>query len=499
MLKPPYISNEENISAEEIEILCEKLILTKLEISYLKGIHKLSVLTGRELSIMEVLDDRVKSTNGARKRLETLFSKGAIRRAERKIPGKNRPVIVYKFKRLGIEDTSRQEIIPSGDTRHSILEVEPRNPMVSHKGISRSLNSPAIDDLLCSVLFAALEFNRQGKGNIKPVKVEWYGEKVDVITRCVTGLRSESKVIARVTDLKYWIAMLTISDQLISHALHLGETPKNFFAIEIGAINEQLKKENSGGNIETALKALTRLADTVFDIENLPQRILDRFNFEKASQRIEPISNFGVYEDYKTSAQQRKTITITYSFPEVIFQGILSDRINIYRINPEVLTETNEVMFALHLFNRRLIGTNASMHYKTNLRKLKMAIVPDKDISFELFCKRLALGLEKKHKQLGTRPGNKNLQPIVWDDKKERILSYYASVDGYYIRIRGGELSIHIDPTDSYVGLNSLHHSLKKKSSIVAKLPKGVSSLDDVDIDSIAKNLDLFDDGETME
>jgi hypothetical protein len=487
MQKPPLISNDAGVNAADLDVLCDKLVLTEREIAYLKGILAMCNAQKRDLGIEEIIDDKVKSSAGVRKRLENFCNKGALLKTERKIVGKNKPIIVYKLKRLSVTDLNQQQLIPVKESRKSVSSVILKNPMVPHLGVAKTLSSPAIDDLICTVLFAAMEFNRQGKEKVIPVTIDWHSEKVSVVTRCVSG---DDKVIARVTDLKYFIAMLTIADQLITHSLHEDTQPTNFFAIDVANINVYLKKDNTGGNIETALKALHRLSDTVFDIEELPQTILDRFGFENAFLRITPLANFGVYEDYKTDEQQRKTITVTFSLPEVIFQGILSDRINVYRINPNVLMETNEILFALHLMNRRLIGTRISMHYKSNLTKLKSLIAPDKKITEKVFRSRLFAGLSKHYQNLPASKKHK-LKPIGLDDRGQDIISYYAPIDGYYIRIRGDDVTIHIDAEDHYVGIHSLHHALKKKTSISAKLPKGVSSFEDVDVDMVVQDLFL--------
>ncbi len=491
-LRPPYISNENQITLDQLIALSRELILTESEIQYLKAIFRLVEIHGRELAMSELLDENVKSLSGVRKRLNTLAEKGAMTLDKRKIPSVRKPVSVYRFKKLtmaGLISQSREQA-PSGATRSS-SEVS-KEHLSYDPAYEPFLKDPAIDDLICSVLYTALDYNRKGREKEIDIVVDWYGDKVRVIASCQ---HRSDLVVARITDLKYYIAILTLAEEITAQSIMLGKTPTNFFKMDTKFINAFLGKANEGGNIATLIEAMRRLNSTEFHVPALPQRIIERYGFTSGSMSLTPISDFANFHDDNPNGSRRSVVF--FSLPAAIFQGILSDRINVFRINPEVLKEKNEVIFGLHLFCRRRIGHKASYNHRVTLEQLRMQVAPN--MTKRAFASKLFDGLAAVHlrqvAQSERDPRRKmSLKPVIYNVQKPRsneIIGFYASVHGYYVGISGQNVSIHIDSSDPYVGVKSRARQLKGKTALLSKI-EDESSIADIDVDSLKDQYDIF-------
>lgn len=443
-MKPPFVTNTNNITEDDIVLICKQLSLSSHEMDCLWRTYRAVISANDRISMVELAIKEGISLNGVRKRMNLLVDKGAMEKSSERIEGVRRPISVFVFKAAVISapiEKKQKEIFiqrfEGGSTSGSMVIDNSSRTMV---------RSPAIDDLICSVLFSALDFNRKGKSTEIRVVIDWYGFKVPVITRSVHG-----SVIARVTDLRVYIAILTLCEQIVKNKIRFQEDVVNLFSIELSDILDVMKREKDGGNRDSVIKSMSRLSTTSFVVSELPSKILERFCLSNMMQTINPLSDFGIYE--KPDRKIYKDTFISFQLPHVVYDGMISERRSIFKIRPDALKENNEVFFAFHLWCRRRIGKKA-IQFITSIERLNEEIAPG--VSSRDFKRRFYSGLER-FETIGEEKDILN-NKVTWSNEKIKtnrvVTSCFVSVYGYAIKIKNKKITISASFDKNMISMN---------------------------------------------
>ena len=377
--------------------------------------------------------------------------------------GSNRPVVHYRF-----HCVHRDE----GPIEGKILPTfVPDREMMIDNDRQKIFMDSKIDDLICTSLFSALHFKAPRKPLEAPIEVtiNWFETPVRVITRSETG-----KTIASVSDLRYFIAIMGICYELVQDALRQDRVPDNSFAIDMQDIHDMMGRKNEGGNIDVGLNAMKRLASTTFEIPHLPKNILERFDsrLDDGFMKINPLHDFSCYWTDKSKVH-KKTI-VTFGLPIVVFKSMVLEKF-LFKVNPRLYGEDNDVIIGFHLWCRRRIGLKAKT-ITTSLRKLHLDVAPT--LKYKEFLDRFYGGLtsvyESNIQRLPTRvvsefKKEQSLEHI--DPKDEQIelseekiknhqVVHTCNIDVYGYRVhrsKTDDLIIFQNPNDPYVGLRSNH------------------------------------------
>lgn len=460
--KPPFINNQNKVTQTDIRILCEKLLLNKKDIDFLNKIFNETEKTSTDISYIDLLTNDIKSQNGVRRRLDELVKKGALIKTKKKINNANKPCALFIISKIKLIDITMNDII-SDDINNNFESMATKECFLDNVFI----NKKATGDLFCQILFAALTYNREDKSKERHVTIKWNRENITISARTITG---ENKVLARITDLRFYIAILKICENEMIRLTHENKKIENNFEIDSLRVNQFLKRESNSGNKESLISALNRLADTQFKLENWPQSILSSFSLEDGFQNINPLSDLSISTEKKGNGLYSKTI-IKFSLPFYIFHSIKTNKLKILNLDPKFLNEKNPVIFSLHLYCRRIFENYETKNYGMHsLYSLKEKIAPD--LSLSDFKRILFNGLEQivaKRVESGEKIisqqekiKNKKIKQIKLEEiqynqqsKEKDIIGYTANIYGFYFKIRGNKYSIRINNSDKYVGLPS--------------------------------------------
>mgnify|MGYP000058189551 FL=1 len=442
--RPPYIKNTYGVNLADL-------------ISYLDSEDRIKVprefildcwsrLVNEELvSVHNIASDLEMTVAGVRKRLDQLTNFGVLEKTQIRIKGVKRPVNEYVFTCIGkkLEEHDLKQVI-------TIDQV----PGLSTSTLPYSKTRMRIDDVVLTSLFSALDYKvRRKPTHSKKLTINWFNAWVDLI------VRSETDTIgAAITDLRYLIVAYSYCYETIRNEVKYGNKPDNNFSIEIEIINRLMGKSNSGGNIETALRAFERISNTVFEFKRIPLFIQQRHEFS-GNQKINLLSSYGVYWSEKNS-KDKKTF-INFHVPHFIFTKMITEK-GFFIIHPELPKEDHPMILALHLYGRRVIGHKTTVHMPT-LLELHADIAPQ--LNIKEFCHNLELGLiQHFDKNCSVENGD------IMNVQEGKIVSAAIDVYGYIVNYNltdEGEaiISMVINPTDEILGLQSKHRRLLKKAA----------------------------------
>lgn len=164
------------------------------------------------------------------------------------------PNLTAMFEKLVEEDSKKND-------RRPIVQIEDVDLINRHE-----LTDIAFCDLITTVLFGALRFNRKGNSSKIESHVLWGPERVAVETRSGKGER-----IALLFDLKYYIGIITVLENIIKERMRNGEVVTETYNIPLNAILNSLRLPKTGGHKNSALMAIRRLSGTSFHIRQLPK------------------------------------------------------------------------------------------------------------------------------------------------------------------------------------------------------------------------------------
>ncbi|MCA2420909.1 hypothetical protein P3602_21185 [Vibrio parahaemolyticus] len=247
------------------------------------------------------------------------------------------PNLSAVFEKL-VEEDSKQN-----DTR-PIVQIEDVDLINQHE-----LTDIAFCDLITTVLFGALRFNRKGNATKIESHVLWGPERVAVETRSGKGER-----IALLFDLKYYIGTITVLENIIKERIKNDELVTETYNIPLNAILNSLRLPKTGGHKNSALTAIRRLSGTTFHIRQLPKWFLHRYGMTSNSALHLNMLTLRVEGE---SSEAPGSIVLQLQFPpETIAQikrqidGNTEAIHELTRVYSNALTTSNSLVFGFNLW-----------------------------------------------------------------------------------------------------------------------------------------------------
>lgn len=460
--KPPFIDNSGSISFNELKSFMIENEVDDSAREFLTNVWQWVVQYDGPMSIYLLAERCDVTVHGIRNRLEKHLKTGLFRKVKVKKEGTKRPVAHYRFHCVHNDDKPIEgKVLPN---------FTPSKEMMIDDNRQRVFSDSRIDDLICTSLFSALLFKTPRKPLEVPLetKVNWFETPVKVITRSETG-----KPVASVSDLRYYIAILSYCYELVREAVKADLPIQNAFALDMQDIHLLMGRKNEGGNIAVGLNALNRLASTVFEIPHMPESILKRFDarLEDGFEKIQPLHDFSCY--WSGESNYRKKTIVKFGLPMVVFNGMLMDQF-LFRVNPRIFSEESDVIIGFHLWCRRRIGVKAKT-INTTMKKLHLDVAPT--LKFKEFEDKFFGGLlnvfnsnmkinkpgiiikdNKKSSDLG--PNDEFIEILDEKSKKNNIIQMCnIDVYGYKVmRTKTDQILIYQNPEDDYVGIESSHN-----------------------------------------
>lgn len=496
--KPPYVDNAGSISFAELKSFMLENEIDDTGKEFLTDTWQWVVQKNAPMSIYLIAERTDLSAHGVRNRFEKFLRMGVFRKVKVKKPGSNRPVAHYRFHCVHRDDKPIEgKVLPS---------FTPNKEMMIENERQKVFSDTKIDDLICTSLFSALLFKTPRKPLEAPIEttVNWFETSVKVITRSETG-----KPVASVSDLRYYIAVLSYCYELVQQAIKSERPVENAFALDMQDIHTLMGRKNEGGNIAVGLNALNRLASTVFEIPHMPQSILKRFDsrLEDGFEKIHPLHDFSCYWSGEVG-NRRKTI-VKFGLPLVVFRGMVLEKY-LFNVNPALFSEENDVIIGFHLYCRRRIGLKART-IPTSMKRLHLDVAPT--LTFKEFQDKFYGGLlsvfnsnrendKKKRGVLIDSKSDKSASDLgpndefieILDEKiKKHNIIQMCNIDvyGYKImRTKSDQILIYQNPEDDYVGLKSSHHEAiaRRRKELVGKVAE-MDIENEEDLDELEKSL----------
>lgn len=430
-MKYPLLSVR-GLSLQEIVALAKEMFLSKEELQFLTTIYSMAAAT--ETGTLELADvaKRSQRTDSAiRKRLDQLVEKGVVSKSYEDCLGKRKGAH-YLLSNL---DVDRSQVWQRRKEEQTLPLVRPTSSMVLSKEFDGEIG---YDDLYAQVLFPCFSMTRRPSSDPFTTNVTWYKHKVLVTTSCISG-----KQPAHISDLKYLIAVYSLCQEMVSTSLKMGVDVRNSFHVNVADILHLMGRTSSGGEIESCLSALTRLASTVFEISKLPEDVLERYGIEHREKMFQPITELGK----TTTGGARKSYFVDFSVSDVVMRGFMGQRYGFYPIDPAVFMIKQPIMLAFSLWCRQKLRRKRSSWY-SNLGDIHLQIAQHLTFAdfFASFTESLA-SYADKDPEGGDR--------VKYEEKGRgrKLIACSASVMGYKVRLAGKDVIISPIHTDPYVGL----------------------------------------------
>lgn len=211
------------------------------------------------------------------------------------------------------------------------------------------LSDFAFCDLITTVLFGSLRFNRKSNSSKIDSVVVWGSERVSVETRSGKGER-----IALLIDLRYYIAAITVLETIIKDRVTNKEEITETYNIPLNSILSVLQLNKTGSNKSLAIKAIRRLSGTSFHIKALPKWFLNRYGMTENSALHLNIFTLRVEGESK---EVPGSIVLQLQFPpETIAQirrridGVTEAIHELTQTYSHALSITNNLVFAFNLW-----------------------------------------------------------------------------------------------------------------------------------------------------
>lgn len=275
----------------------------------------------------------------------------------------------------------------------------------------------AFCDLVTSVLFGAMRFNRKGNSNKIESHVVWGNERVAVETTSGKGER-----IALLVDLRYYIASITVLEQIIRERLRTNQPVPETYNIPLNSILDALNLSKTGGQKQSALNAIRRLSGTTFHIKSLPRWFLLRYAMTHNSALHLNIFNLRLEGE---SSEVPGSIVLQLQYPpETISQikrqidGETEAIHELTRTFTNALTTNNNLLFAFNLWTSNYFSETGMAIF--DWLEMKDRTAPQ--LSINEFKKGFSKVLEEyRVPATSFRPGENGEQIEVIDEQYEPI------------------------------------------------------------------------------
>jgi hypothetical protein len=323
------------------------------------------------------------------------------------------------------------------------------------------LTDVANSDLITSVLFGALNYNRKSRESKLESNVVWRGARVPVKSISNTGER-----IAFISDIRYYIAIQNVLEQIIREDIEYRET----FNIPLNAILAVMGKLKSAGEKNNALAAIRRLSSTTFQIARLPQWLLQQSGMSADSKLNITILHLKL--EAVSDDLEGKTV-LQIQFPRELILALLAKINNtgqgstiqlITAINPIVMSIKDKMVLAFGLWSQFYFKRNTIE--SCSWVELKNRIAPQLSIrEFKIeFSKTLRLHECKAYKVIEQegemiKVVDTSYQPEFAADLAIKIT---AKILGVNMVLSDEEFFLTADYADKFVGIEALGYMSKR-------------------------------------
>lgn len=492
--KPPFVDNSGAISFNELKSFLVENDIDDTNKEFLRNVWQWVVQYDGPMSIHLLALRSDLTAHGLRNRLEKFLKIGVFRKVKVRVQGSRAPVAHYRFHCVHNSDQPIEgKVLPT---------FTPNKEMMVNDDRQRVFTDSRIDDLICTSLFSALLFKPPRKPLEHPfvTTINWFEIPVKVITRSETG-----KPVAAVSDLRYYIAILSFCFELVREAIKADRPVENAFALDMKDIHDFMGRKNEGGNIAVGLNALNRLASTVFEIPNMPKTILKRFDsrLEDGFEKIQPLHDFSCY--WSGESEYRKKTIVKFGLPIIVFKAMIMDKF-LFRVNPRLFNEDSDVIIGFHLWCRRRIGVKGKT-ISIDMKKLHLDVAPT--LSFNEFEDRFFGGLmnvfesnrkihnkgiiiknNKKSSELGP---NDEFIEVMEESSKKRNVIQMCNIDVYgykVMRAKTDQLLVYQNPDDDYVGIESSHNqAIERRRKELIEEAVSMPTESDADLDEFEKTI----------
>lgn len=319
------------------------------------------------------------------------------------------PNLTAMFEKLVEEDSKNND-------RRPIVQIEDVDLINQHE-----LTDIAFCDLITTVLFGALRFNRKGNSSKIESHVLWGPERVAVETQSGKGER-----IALLFDLKYYIGTITVLENIIKERMRNGEVVTETYNIPLNAILNSLRLPKTGGHKNSALMAIRRLSGTSFHIRQLPKWFLHRYGMTSNSALHLNILTLRVEGE---SSEAPGSIVLQLQFPPETITQIKrqidgkSEAIHeLTRMYSNALTTSNSLIFGFNLWTSSYFSEKGMA--VIDWLEMKDRTAPQ--LSLTEFKKSFSVVLKANHVKPSTMQYDQNLGREV-EVKDESYESSYNS------------------------------------------------------------------------
>ena len=457
-MKPPFFDNHYGLTITGVQSI----------VDYAVGIDQkdqrllsLLIVNAPDRNTLVPLQELVATMDmqvpAIRARLASLSKAGIVEHTKIKIPRSKRPVSLFRVK---APDLTQPPRVKKTGFNHAVQTV-PGDQQLEDAGagiweaMAHSENNFLIDSIFCTTLFTALPSSRRLVKEPLDVVVDWYGLKVAIT------LRPEAdKALAKLDDIKYWIAMLTtLVESVQREGVPFTTAESGQWVVRVSTLLNCLGMPTSGGHSDMVEAAMDRLASTTIEIRDIPQKVMEKSGFDHAEQRFEPLSNLGIYHQ-RVDKHHRKYVTFT--LPPQVHQAVIAHGKSTFPLSPNALHFNDSYLLKIHLWAKRRLGKSLNhkfVGHTTAWREISPGLsFPEharrlKD-SFTKFAGYVETSITEGAMTTNQGKGLLITAPYLDSQNESAKIAFRvtANIFGYILRITAEGIHVTRDPSDEYTG-----------------------------------------------
>lgn len=456
----PIITNSDELSEEKLAAVADLLKLAPQRKQLLSTLIRLTAQLGTVdvVAVSKIINKSVPTTRVALKRLS---DDKFLRETKTATPKGGKGARYRTIYNINYPKTELQS--------PPVIKVAPKSAQERIRedltGTSNTRRGDSYITGLMSTVFPSLPYSQKDATTKKREVINTNYGKALLEVRSTDGY-----TIARVKDLAVWVALLGYCLQLVKKTKALGSAPVNSFSM-----HSSHEIVTTIGRIEKFTAIMKRLSNSKIEIISMPENLLKKWNISEASTEFEFLNSLSVY---KLTDGKRSPYGWTFSLPADVFDSLVrkaeNERVNVFLVNREILSEESSIVVGLHLYFRRLFAGSTD-RVETTLDRLHKDIAPS--LTKKQFVTALVAALPKlksreeqyfqtnhlwkRSKSVALDPEdpfNRTIEPVmpfIHSDLDENGLPTEFSVEVYgysFIKNSNGRYFIKPESKDFYIG-----------------------------------------------
>lgn len=239
--------------------------------------------------------------------------------------------------------------------------------------VSDKIEYGLADDLVCLFLFTALEYNSKSTSKRKETTVYINDEPIKV-----TVTTTNNERIARINDLRYYMALLSLVERTIEYRINAANvnadllsdvksTLFDFFEVDI---LKAMGKGVGSGERNNLKISMNRLSGTEFFIENANTQAMKEMGLDEYELNV---IHFKIRE-YKLTTDKRVAYRLEFEQRLInrIYQYLINNQRPFSKIDMRLMSETNSLRIAFSIWcSHQSIG--GGRYYSWQVIKDKIA------------------------------------------------------------------------------------------------------------------------------